>query len=158
MATIDDRDKGYPVKRRKTGEQGEILKPATPSAACDGFEKASLGLDIDSFAPDTDAGETKPDTDSPTELESALPNLNQGKDAIVDYESIQPSETYINIPKYLGDNLSTQILPNGRRSIYVDAFNLALETVLGEESHLFDEREKKVFDEWNGLSYEAQYL
>ena len=46
----------------------------------------------------------------------------------------------------------------GRSSIYVDAFNLALETVLEEESHLFNEPELAVFDNWKALDYEAQYL
>lgn len=40
----------------------------------------------------------------------------------------------------------------------MDAFNLALDTVLEEESHLFDEAETKVFEDWKALSYEAQYL
>ncbi|PKS10486.1 hypothetical protein jhhlp_002238 [Lomentospora prolificans] len=46
----------------------------------------------------------------------------------------------------------------GESSIYVDAFNLALDTVLEDESHLFDERERRVFDEWKRLDYESQYL
>ncbi|KFZ01035.1 hypothetical protein V501_10264 [Pseudogymnoascus sp. VKM F-4519 (FW-2642)] len=158
MAAIDERDNGYPVKRRKTGEQVETLKPETPSATCGGFENSRPDLDLDTFGTDTDAAESKPDTDGPTELESALPHLDQGKDAIVDYEAIQLFEKDLNISKDLEDNLNSQKLPSGRRSIYVDAFNLALETVLDEESHLFDEREGKVFDEWRGLSYEAQYL
>ncbi|OBT71119.1 hypothetical protein VF21_09913 [Pseudogymnoascus sp. 05NY08] len=158
MATSDDRDNGYPVKRRKTGEQVETLKPPTHSAASNSFENANLALDLDTFGPDTDTAESKPDTDGSTELESALPHLDQGKDAIVDYEAIQPFEGDLNIPKDLEDSLSAQKLPSGRRSIYVDAFNLALETVLDEESHLFDEKEGKIFDEWHGLTYEAQYL
>lgn len=158
MAAIYERDNGYPVKRRKTGEQVETLKPETPSATCGGFENPRPDLDLDTFGTDTDAAESKPDTDGPTELESALPHLDQGKDAIVDYEAIQLFEKDLNISKDLEDNLNSQKLPSGRRSIYVDAFNLALETVLDEESHLFDEREGKVFDEWRGLSYEAQYL
>lgn len=158
MATIDDRDNGYPVKRRKTGEQVETLKPGIHSVACDGFENARPDLNLDTFGTDTYATEPKPDTDGLTELETALPHLDQGNDAIVDYEATQPSRKDLDISKDLEDNLITQKLPDGRRSIYVDAFNLALETVLDEESHLFDEKEGKVFDEWRGLSYEAQYL
>jgi Fanconi-associated nuclease 1 len=45
-----------------------------------------------------------------------------------------------------------------KSSIYVDAFNLALDTVLDEESHLFDEKEMDVFRQWRELDYEAQYL
>lgn len=46
----------------------------------------------------------------------------------------------------------------GKSSIYVDAFNLALDTVLEDETHLFDGKEMAVFDQWRGLDYEAQYL
>ncbi|ROT39761.1 coiled-coil domain-containing protein MTMR15 [Sodiomyces alkalinus F11] len=46
----------------------------------------------------------------------------------------------------------------GRRSIYVDAFNYALDVVLEDESHLFDAKEHAVFDQWRQLDYESQYL
>ncbi|RKF63083.1 Fanconi-associated nuclease 1-like protein [Erysiphe neolycopersici] len=46
----------------------------------------------------------------------------------------------------------------GRSSIYVDAFNLALETVLQDEGHLFNSKELVVFVNWRRLDYEAQYL
>ena len=46
----------------------------------------------------------------------------------------------------------------GQRSIYVDAFNLTLDTVLEDEAYLFDERECHVFDQWKALDYESQYL
>lgn len=158
MAAIDDRNNGHPKKRRKTGEQIKALGLSTTSAASGGFENAELGLNPDTFCSDTGVGESKPDTDDPTELESVLPHLGQGKDDIIDYETIQLFEEDVDKPKDLEGNLSSQKLPSGRRSIYVDAFNLALETVLDEESHLFNEKEGKVFDEWCGLSYEAQYL
>ncbi|KAL1889552.1 hypothetical protein Sste5346_008800 [Sporothrix stenoceras] len=48
--------------------------------------------------------------------------------------------------------------PLYRSSIYVDAFNIALDTVLEQEEHLFNEKEKIVFAAWRGLHYEAQYL
>lgn len=48
--------------------------------------------------------------------------------------------------------------PLYRSSIYVDAFNIALDTVLEQEEHLFNEKEKAVFAAWRGLHYEAQYL
>lgn len=44
------------------------------------------------------------------------------------------------------------------RSIYVDAFNLALDTVLKEESYLFSEDETEVFARYRSLEYEAQHL
>jgi len=46
----------------------------------------------------------------------------------------------------------------GKSSIYVDAFNLALDAVLEDEAHLFDDKETAVFAAWRDLSYEAQYL
>ena len=46
----------------------------------------------------------------------------------------------------------------GRSSIYVDAFNLALDTVLEDEAHLFSRAERCVFEQWKVLGYEAQYL
>lgn len=45
-----------------------------------------------------------------------------------------------------------------KRSIYVDAFNLALDTVLKDESYLFAESETEVFAKYRSLGYEAQYL
>ncbi|TQS39008.1 hypothetical protein Golomagni_00473 [Golovinomyces magnicellulatus] len=45
-----------------------------------------------------------------------------------------------------------------KSSIYVDAFNLALETVLEDERHLFDIKELQIFAYWKELNYEAQYL
>ncbi|CAK7222833.1 hypothetical protein SEUCBS140593_005037 [Sporothrix eucalyptigena] len=48
--------------------------------------------------------------------------------------------------------------PFYRSSIYVDAFNIALDTVLEQEEHLFNEQEKAVFAAWRNLDYEAQYL
>lgn len=40
----------------------------------------------------------------------------------------------------------------------MDAFNLALDTVLEDEAHLFDSKEMVVFEQWRTLDYEAQYL
>ncbi|CAK7270993.1 hypothetical protein SEPCBS57363_004387 [Sporothrix epigloea] len=45
-----------------------------------------------------------------------------------------------------------------RNSIYVDAFNIALDTVLEQEGRLFSATEKAVFAAWRDLDYEAQYL
>ena len=40
----------------------------------------------------------------------------------------------------------------------MDAFNLALDTVLEEEGHLFDEAELSLFKQWRELAYESRYL
>lgn len=43
-------------------------------------------------------------------------------------------------------------------SIYVDAFNLALNTVLQDELHLFSYAEQEVFAKYRSLEYEPQFL
>ncbi|CAK7214605.1 hypothetical protein SCUCBS95973_002203 [Sporothrix curviconia] len=52
----------------------------------------------------------------------------------------------------------TDDAPLYRSSIYVDAFNIALDTVLEQEEHLFSKKEKAVFAAWRDLDYEAHYL
>ncbi|CAP67908.1 uncharacterized protein PODANS_1_17830 [Podospora anserina S mat+] len=92
-----------------------------------------------------------------TAIESSLPAVPIDKEAIEQYEAMRSSQ-----PQIDEDNTTTrfekrQWVP-GKSSIYVDAFNLALETVLEDESPLFDIKEKHVFEQWRGLSYETQYL
>ncbi|KAI4144625.1 MAG: hypothetical protein LQ340_006579, partial [Diploschistes diacapsis] len=84
---------------------------------------------------------------SQTDLESALPPVNTDKQAIEEYETMGPQ-----------NRLKFRKWTKGKTSIYVDAFNLALDTVLEEEGDLFDEAELAVFDNWRNSSYEAQYL
>lgn len=45
-----------------------------------------------------------------------------------------------------------------RRSMYVDAFNLALDTVLQDELHLFSDVEQEIFAKYRSLEYEPQFL
>lgn len=45
-----------------------------------------------------------------------------------------------------------------KRSMYVDAFNLALDTVLQDELHLFSDDEQQVFAKYRSLEYEPQFL
>lgn len=91
-----------------------------------------------------------------TDLESALPQINTDQEAIDEYEASRAAEA--EEKDTAGNRLNNRKWIKGRSSIYVDAFNLALETVLDEESHLFDEAEKALFEYWKDLSYEAQYL
>ena len=90
-----------------------------------------------------------------TDIESALPPILSDKEAIEAYEATRAAEQAEEGPK---DRLGERKWVRGKSSIYVDAFNLALETVLEDESHLFDEAEHAVFTAWRELSYEAQYL
>ncbi|KAI5466269.1 hypothetical protein BGZ63DRAFT_400664 [Mariannaea sp. PMI_226] len=92
-----------------------------------------------------------------TDLESALPSTNLNKEAIEEYEAMRSSQ----INSADDSDKKEKIQPawgKYKSSIYVDAFNLALDTVLDEESHLFDEKEMEVFRHWRDLGYEAQYL
>lgn len=93
-----------------------------------------------------------------TVLESSLPAVVTDKEAIEEYEVMRASQA-------TGDGGDTAALQTdkpkwarGQSSIYVDAFSLALDTVLEDEAHLFSEKEKCVFEQWRGLGYEAQYL
>jgi len=91
----------------------------------------------------------------PTELESALPQIKTDKEAIEEYEAMRAAE---DVPEDLKARLTQRSWTKGKSSIYVDAFNLALETVLDDEGHLFDDKEMEVFKQWRKLEYEAQYL
>lgn len=87
--------------------------------------------------------------DSRTELEDSLPEIKTNGQSVEDHywaERQQDEDQHLDRQK------------GPKSSIYVDAFNLALETVLSDEGHLFDEAEMDVFRQWRNLSYEAQYL
>jgi Fanconi-associated nuclease 1 len=104
---------------------------------------------------DSEDNDSENETSAPlTELESALPSIKTDKEAIDDYEAMVASD----VPEDLKSRLHRRSWTKGKSSIYVDAFNLALETVLEDEGHLFDEKEIEVFDQWRSLDYEAQYL
>lgn len=94
---------------------------------------------------------------SQTELETSLPDISTDKAAIEEYETSRAAE------RQEGDfdlqqRFDERKWLKGKSSIYVDAFNLALETVLDEEAHLFDEAEMEVFRHWRQLEYQTQYL
>ena len=94
--------------------------------------------------------------DTKTDLESALPPIETGPEAIEAYEAFKASQE--DKPEGAEERLKDRSWVRGKSSLYVDAFNLALDTVLEEESHLFDEAETEVFRIWRDLNYEVQYL
>ncbi len=96
------------------------------------------------------------EAESDDELENALPPIKTDKAAIAEYEATRAAENADSLD--LQGRLGQRKWLRGKSSIYVDAFNLALETVLEDEAHLFDEAEIAVFEQWRGLSYEGQYL
>lgn len=94
---------------------------------------------------------------SQTELESSLPAIEPDNQAINEYEishAVREDDEEPDLQQRLQDGNWRK----GKSSIYVDAFNLALQTVLDEEAHLFNEAEMEVFRQWKELSYESQYL
>ena len=102
-----------------------------------------------------DHGDPAP-SGSQTDLESVLPAVKTDQTAIEDYETSSLAEKDGGLT--LEQRIESGKWVKGRSSIYVDAFNLALETVLEDEKHLFDEPELALFDQWRELPYEAQYL
>ncbi|KAH8676029.1 VRR-NUC domain-containing protein [Xylariales sp. PMI_506] len=92
----------------------------------------------------------------PTAIESSLPEIKSDKEAIEEYETFRASQGEKSSD--VATRFSKREWVKGKSSLYVDAFNLALTTVLDDESHLFDEKERAIFDSWEKLSYEAQYL
>ncbi|RAL12794.1 fanconi-associated nuclease 1 [Aspergillus homomorphus CBS 101889] len=170
MSLLDYWDTQRPnAKRRKTATDD---MPATPTISLgdtdtpDSFE-AALSKDVgvpvldrvDSYPvlaePGAEHEADFPPSNSQTELESSLPAIQDDSQAIEEYEAARlASQDEPDIHQRLQDGKWRK----GRSSIYVDAFNLALETVLDEEAHLFDEVEMEVFKQWRELDYEAQYL
>lgn len=92
-----------------------------------------------------------------THIESTLPPIHADKEAIEEYELMKSSQAGAPDDEEKPVTANRQWV-RGKSSIYVDAFNLALETVLADESHLFDAKERTVFEQWESLDYEAQYL
>jgi Fanconi-associated nuclease 1 len=129
---------------------------------------ANVGSSLDSSPPskqsprsrrrnqvqDTEGDEDEPAKSSQTQLETALPEIKNDEDAIEAYEAFKAGQS----EQTLQERVENRSWTKGRSSIYVDAFNLALESVLNEERHLFDDAEKSLFKQWNAISYESQYL
>jgi Fanconi-associated nuclease 1 len=150
----DSPEKERPSKRAK--RQGSPDSDSDHSHdSHDSQNKTSPTKSIDN----TESAETDLQNDGnsrPTDFESALPPAAEGKEAIEEYEAMKSSQATAE-----EDGATKNPQPRwvrGQSSIYVDAFNLALDTVLEEESHLFDEKESEVFKQWRELNYEAQYL
>ncbi|KUI66157.1 hypothetical protein VM1G_01889 [Cytospora mali] len=94
-----------------------------------------------------------------TAIESACPPVQADQGAIDEYEVMRASQLSADSKNNLSSSDSdNRTWVRGRSSIYVDAFNLALDTVLEDESHLFDEMEMAILEQWRSLDYEAQYL
>lgn len=91
-----------------------------------------------------------------TDFENALPPTEASQEAIEEYEALKSSQS--NAGEEIPNKKIAPLWIKGRSSIYVDAFNLTLDTVLEEESSLFSSKELEIFNQWKSLNYEAQYL
>ncbi|KAL8825022.1 MAG: hypothetical protein Q9191_004665 [Dirinaria sp. TL-2023a] len=145
LKSLDSTDSSY--SRDVSVEDDSDVKPTSS-------DKDQIKEIRDSEAESDD--DNQPPRVSQTELESALPPIKTDKEAIAEYEAARAAESAEDIG--LQGRLGQRKWIRGKSSIYVDAFNLALETVLEDESHLFDEAELEVFQQWRNLSYEGQYL
>jgi Fanconi-associated nuclease 1 len=145
----DEEKSPRPVKRLKREVHDDAELPSSPSRR-----------DV----PTDEAGEAGDDNHNPaearkTDLETALPPIATDQGAIDEYEARRAAEEEdSNALGTAEGRLTSTKWVRGKDSIYVDAFNLALDTVLEEETHLFDAAEKKLFQYWKELSYEGQYL
>lgn len=144
---------GSSVKRRKVS--GDDQKEDNVLREKSSIDRASLETDSPAIPLDGDipADENQP-PNSQTELESSLPAIETDNQTIDEYGT---SHALQDEPD-LRQRMQNSTWQKGKSSIYVDAFNLALETVLTEEAHLFNDVEMEVFRQWKELSYEAQYL
>lgn len=150
----DDHEK-RPVKRIKLSPSLEDEPLDALAGRFSSPDKATRTVP-DSDA-DSDAEDLEPVAPARrTDLETALPPIRTDKEAIKEYEATRAAE--IPDDSVTEGRLSSRKWIPGKSSIYVDAFNLALDTVLDDESHLFNDAESRIFEYWRDLSYEAQYL
>lgn len=154
---LENHDLRHPAKRLK-------VEDSTDELSCESSKRGllrktgqeSFDESLDSPNEDVVAAELESSVWRPTELEAALPAVKSDREAIEEYEAMRANEA--GIPDELKIRLDQGKWRTGKSSIYVDAFNLALDTVLEDEKHLFDEKEIEVFRQWRELDYEAQYL
>jgi Fanconi-associated nuclease 1 len=149
-STNFDGHKDRPAKRRRLDDNAS----ASPSPSKPKLKSRDREIQ-DSDAEDEGLVE-EPTVPIKTDLESALLPVETGAEAIEEYEAFKASQE--ENAEDSEERFGTRKWVRGKSSIYVDAFNLALDTVLEEESHLFDEAEMDVFRQWRELTYEAQYL
>ncbi|KAM0516170.1 hypothetical protein ACHAP9_006126 [Verticillium nonalfalfae] len=137
-----------PMKKPKVEDGAPDHTAATDAVGCfnqDSDEK----LAVASHEEDVESESRETRHHHPA-IEDALPPVETDKEAIERYELYKASQS--------SDVGEKPQWVKGKSSIYVDAFNLALDTVLEDESHLFDMRERTVFEQWRLLDYQSQYL
>lgn len=142
-----------PTKRRKQDEIGDSEAETDSQSSPESEDRAQRETRRNAYSR---ADGKAPASHEVTAVENVLPPTQIDDEAIKQYEHMKASQLGAEIGETA--EKTKPIWVKGRSSIYVDAFNLALDTVLDEESQLFDEKEMQVFREWKQLDYEAQYL
>lgn len=142
-----------PVKRVK--RENDARSPVKAFFGSSRENRVVDDSDEDEDAVDLAAAISRP-VERQTGLETALPPLRTDQEAIDEYETARASAVTEELDA--GGRLEARKWVRGKSSIYVDAFNLALDTVLEDESHLFNSAEIKLFNDWRNLAYETQYL
>ncbi|KXX78297.1 Fanconi-associated nuclease 1 [Madurella mycetomatis] len=156
---------GRPTKRPRFAalNDSDDADESSSRTSADGDDEDLSCLKRRTSNPD-EPGDVEVDHDDPpmprhqTAFENALPAVATDKEAIEEYEAIRASQASQDDTDDASAQTDKRHWAQGKSSIYVDAFNLALDTVLEDEAHLFDNKERCVFEQWRGLSYEAQYL
>ncbi|KAK0613017.1 VRR-NUC domain-containing protein [Bombardia bombarda] len=156
-ATDNDDDAASSTVSSNEEEDGEERVLSTT------HDQSSYVVSSPGIAEDTNNAreEVSPAAQHHTALEDSLPAIRIDKEAIEEYEAMRASQA--SQPEWdeaqdTAARIESRQWVRGKSSIYVDAFNLALDTVLKDEAHLFDDNEKCVFEHWRDLSYESQYL
>jgi Fanconi-associated nuclease 1 len=128
-----DEDKSpRPVKRLKREHADDAKHPGSPPR-----RELAAGEDSEADVEDAKTAEARK-----TDLETALPPIATDLEAIEEYEAQRAAENEdLNAFDTAEGRLTNRKWIRGKNSIYVDAFNLALDTVLEEEKHLFDAAE-----------------
>ena len=145
-----DSDKGdRPTKRLKMSEDEQSEGGSSNQVS----EDEDL---VPNSPPTCNGGALEEDGPTATPFESSMPETRTDSEAIHQYEEGRANDTASTDDTRSG--VEKRMWMTGRSSIYVDAFNLALDTVLEDEAHLFDQREQEVFNKWKSLTYESQYL
>ncbi|KAI8957328.1 VRR-NUC domain-containing protein [Daldinia sp. FL1419] len=149
------REEGHVVAEESDEPESSSLKPLPALRRGDALNPG-IGDDDQETLQQSEV-ETEVDAPRRTAIEDSLPEVKSEKEALEEYESFKASQGDDD-SSTAASRLESRKWVRGKTSLYVDAFNLALSTVLDEESHLFDENERHIFYRWNKLSYEAQFL
>lgn len=147
-----------PVKRARRSNSSASTENSDSATPRDILTEKSTSNPNDALSVGHEDGEREDAIDTQTGLESSLPHMSADQEAMDEYETSKAAELEPSDGSNLQERFTNRNWTRGRSSIYVDAFNLALQSVLAEEAHLFDEKELAVFDHWKQLSYESQYL